>query len=142
MKSLLVAASLFIGFNAHAGYKAEVLANWFTLGKTTGVDTNGNACDVIMRNTLGMSSLHLNMKGMETHKTPRFNSFMSSELENINETATTLTIVVKSRPGNSYTASQRQTLNVTKTSQGTVVSIVEKEIGILGKTLKATCTIN
>jgi hypothetical protein len=143
MKSIFIMAmmSLLFGLNAQASYKAEVLANWFELGRTQGIDEDGRSCEVIMNSSLGLNSLNLNLEGVELHKIPRFNSYLSNELKEIQETPTSLHIVLKSNPSNSYTSAMIQTLNVTKTSQGTEVSLKEKEARLFGRTNKGTCII-
>lgn len=141
MKSFVLAASLLIGINAHASYKGEVLRNWLTVGITQGVDSKGKACEVVFNSYLDINSINLNMAEVPSHKTPRFNSYISNRLVTTEETATSLYIEVQSTPTNSYTSAVKQTISLNKTSKGTEVSVTEKELRIFSSTLKAICII-
>lgn len=145
MKSLVMVMGLFIGLNAHAEYKAEVLLNWFKTGSTIGVDGNGKKCEVILDYSVtlgGHARLRLGLDGVELHKVPRFNSQLGSKLLKLKESASSLLIVVKSNPANSYTSPLKQTIEVAKTSKGTEVTVIEKETFVFGKTLKGKCIID
>ena len=142
MKTFIVALGLLTGLSAHAGYSGQELNNWLKDGQTRGVDSKGRVCDVWVKDYSGMTTVQLEIEGVALHKVPRFNTYMSAQLENINETSSSIEISVKSKASNSYTADVRQTISVKKTSRGTVVTMVEKQMGLFGSSLKGDCIID
>lgn len=144
MKSLFMAAALLIGLNAHASYKADELLRWLPQGTTSGVDLKGKACKLNVESDSfdKSTSARIYPEGVELHLIPRFNTYISNELKEIKETASSITIVLESRKPNSYTAARKQTIKVVKTSKGTEVTIIEKEASLFGKTFEANCIID
>ena len=142
MKSLFIVMAGIFATSVHASYRADELANWFTIGKTQGVNQNGKGCVVTLVRPTPSSIYYLNVADYGQVGGTNFNGNANpNKLEYIKETATSLEVVARTIPSNNNLTVVKQTLNVTKMPKGTKVSVESRNL-TTSETRQNICTIN